>query len=268
MKGKWMSIMLSLALVAVIFVVVPGAAFAADSDIVISEVLFNATCLGTADATCGTTGVEDRFEWVEIKNKGTSAVSLNGWQICDLGGTPGCDALPNQTIQPGEYWIIAYNTTALQTEFNQYSPTKSVDGSRTISLNSNIGGNGLRNTSAEGVYLVNASSQDVTCVSFGAANTLCSTRTTLGSKTDTSFTTGNGQSITNIEGTWYKHGPSDATQQASPYGRNTNTSGTTAITLRALTAAAPLTPWAAALPALGLVAAAGAGVARARRPRS
>ncbi len=44
--------------------------------------------------------------------------------------------------------------------------------------------------------------------------------------------------------------------------------GPTAVTLRALTARAPRSPGAAALPALGLVAAAGAGVARTRRPRS
>jgi hypothetical protein len=254
MSRTLISIFLSVAIVLSVWGLMPTSiALAADNDIVISEVVFNSTCQGTVDTTCGTGSNEDHFEWVEIYNKGVTAVNLNGWSICDLGGTLGCDTLPNQTVQPGEYWIIAYNTTALQTEFNQYTPVHAVNPARTISLNSPIGG-GLRNSSAEGVYLVNSSAQDVTCVSWGDTNTLCSPRTTLGSKTDTAFQTANGQSITNIAGTWYRHGPTNGPQQASPYQSNTSTTGATSITLSEFTAVPNSAPQAAMLLALGLVA--------------
>ena len=210
---------------------------AGDDDIVISEVSYNATCKGTDDTTCGTASPsETHFEWVEICNKDAVSVNINNWKICDNSA---CDSLPDQDIGPGEYWIIAYNTTALQTEFNQYSPAYTVNVNRTISLNSPLGG-GLANDPEDVVYLLNSSGTTVDCVAWATtAGTTCASRTYVsgGNGSDTDLNNAkDGQSITNIQGIWYEHGPSDAAQQASPYDPNTNTAGATAITLAAFAA--------------------------------
>ena len=49
--------------------------FAADSDIIISEVMYK------PDST-------NSIQWVEIHNKGAVSVDLTGWTICDSAG---CD---------------------------------------------------------------------------------------------------------------------------------------------------------------------------------
>lgn len=221
-------------------ILAPGSiAYAGDGDIVISELGYNATCLGTDPATCGSTGTtENRFEWVEIYNQGSASVNLNSWQLCDNNG---CDSLPDVDIGAGEYWVIAYNETALQTEFNQYSPQFKVDSGKTIQLNSQIGGSyGLAN-GGDLVYLLNASGTTVDCISWDSpATTECADKTYIaGANGFDSTLTGseNGQSITNIQGQWYYHGPSDAAQQASPYQSNTAVGGSpTAITLSTFTA--------------------------------
>ncbi len=47
--------------------------------------------------------------WVEIKNTGSSPVNLKGWEIMNSGGS---DALPDATIQPGGYLVIAASRAA------------------------------------------------------------------------------------------------------------------------------------------------------------
>ncbi|MEO0146010.1 MAG: lamin tail domain-containing protein [candidate division WOR-3 bacterium] len=42
--------------------------------------------------------------WVELKNTGSSPVNLGGWQIMNSKGS---DVLPDVTIQPGAYLVIA-----------------------------------------------------------------------------------------------------------------------------------------------------------------
>ncbi len=214
----------------------PG--FAADGDIVISEVVYTPTCLGTTESTCGTSGTtETRFEWVELYNQGAVAVSLNGWQICD---NTSCDPLPDAEIGPGEHWIVAYSETALQTEFDQYTPAFTVNSERTLTLNSPIG-NGLAN-SADQVYLLNADPTPlaVDCISWdSSAGTACSALTYVAGRSgfDTDLDGAqDGQSITNVQGTWYEHGYEDAPLKASPYAINTAVSGPTAIQLAAFTA--------------------------------
>jgi hypothetical protein len=228
-------------------------ALAADSDVVISEVGYNATCLGTTDNTCGTSGGETHFEWVEIYNKGTSSVNINSWRLCDNND---CDYLPNKSIGPDEYWIIAYNTTALQTEFNQYSPAYTVDANKTISLSSPLGGSFGLSNSSDYVYLLDASGVTVDCVSWASSSgTFCSTQTYIsgGNGVDTSLNGAkDSQTITNIQGSWYEHGPSDATLQASPYQTNVAVTGApTSITLSSFTANSLLPSY---IPVLGLVA--------------
>jgi len=211
---------------------------AADSDIVISEVSYNASCLGTDPATCGTTGNENRFEWVEIYNKSnTATVDVNGWEICDNRTSETCvqiSSLPLE-IGPGQCWVIGYNATATQTELSDTGHGASFDAGRYIALNSPIG-NGLTNEvpsgeTEEAVKLKNGSGTVIDCVSWkSGGGSVC------GGTDDTSLhNAANGTSIANIQGTWYRHGPgsSGTTNQASPFNcANTAAGGSpTAISL-------------------------------------
>ena len=47
--------------------------------------------------------------WVELKNTGSSPVSLRGWEIMNCGGS---DALPDLVVQPGAYLVIAASRAA------------------------------------------------------------------------------------------------------------------------------------------------------------
>ncbi len=230
---------------------IPFSAHADDGDVVISEVMVNSHCGGTGGACDGSS--EIRFEWVEIYNKGTSAVEMSNWQICDSGG---CDMF-RATINPGEYLIIAYDVenysgadSSLKLEMEQ-GGYGTYNGGSTIALDNSIGNNGLANTD-DAVYLRNTTGGSNTdsvidCVSWGSTDT-CDplTYTSGGTGSDdapaSSSSSNNGQSISNIGGTWARSG--DATgasgvDRASPYGQNTHADGnppTTAVTLTALSA--------------------------------
>jgi hypothetical protein len=45
-------------------------------------------------------------DWIEIRNQGTQAVNLEGLYLSDDLLNPGKFALPNKTLEPGEYYII------------------------------------------------------------------------------------------------------------------------------------------------------------------
>ena len=47
--------------------------------------------------------------WVELKNTGSSPVSLQGWEIMNSGGS---DALPDLVVQPGAYLVVAASRAA------------------------------------------------------------------------------------------------------------------------------------------------------------
>ncbi|MCP4429305.1 MAG: lamin tail domain-containing protein, partial [Chloroflexi bacterium] len=102
-------LILILALVALTVLATP--VFAADADIIISEVM--------QDTRTGTSG-----EWVEIYNKGATPVIMNGWEICD---TAACDTIPNITINSGEYFLIATSQVGLEAEFNDANYTLPLD---------------------------------------------------------------------------------------------------------------------------------------------
>lgn len=240
----WFALWFSLAAMLLATTSLATAAGPNDTNIVISEVMFNSASINGSDET--------PYEWVEIYNKGATDVNLNGWMICDELAT-NCDALSG-TIPPGEYWLIANNTTDLTTELNNYSA--SVNPSQTIELNSAIGNNGLTN-SGDAVFLLNGASTCgggtdacvVDCISWDSTNTCA---TLVGGTTgraylpgadgydDTALTSNeqNGQSIVNIQGTWYQSGPgTNQSYQASPYAVNVAESGSpTAITLHSLAA--------------------------------
>ncbi|MBK8931507.1 MAG: lamin tail domain-containing protein [Chloroflexi bacterium] len=226
-------------------------AYASDFDIVISEVMFNPACEAiNSTSNCGTGTTEVQFEWVEIFNKGATTIDLTGWAICDKAGT-GCDSLSG-SISPGEYQLIAYNSTYLAQELANYT---SAGGSNIFIANS-IGSNGLSN-SADAVFLLTGQSTCGSgnnlpcvsdCVSWDGTST-CATivddvvRAYLSGADGASNTSLNsaadGQSIVNVQGTWYQSGPvSNAVNQASPYSSNVAEGGSpTAVSLQSFTSA-------------------------------
>ena len=212
-------------------------AWAADTDIVISEVMYNAKNEGS-----------NQGEWIEIYNKGGAAVDLTDWQIRDNTVTdtittamcPGGSC----SIPSGECWLIAKSQTDLQDEFDNYtsplSPT--VDTSSTVFLGKRIGG-GLAN-GEDNVILMNPSDGNVDCVSWAnTAGNVCDLLTYVsgGNGADTSLDdAADGQSITNIQSTWYEH-----QTNGSPYNcTNTAEGGSpNAITIRSFSASTRPFAW-------------------------
>lgn len=239
MKPRWFHVLARAAAVTGLLLALTTVAMAQqDTDIVISEVLYNARCLGTDPAVCGTSGSDEtRFEWVEIYNKGNYSVNLDGWQICDNRTNPTCRNLPNVTIGPKECWVIGYNATATQTELNATGHGSAWDPNRYIALNNPIG-DGLTNNittgPAEAVVLKNGSGTAIDCVSWAStAQSVCGSEgvnTTLNNASQAT-------SITNIQGAWYFHGPGTqgTTDQSSPFSCNNVAAGGTPSAVSLLT---------------------------------
>ena len=263
MKRNWLSLVVIVAVALSVWGGLPHTALAADGDIVISEVMFNSFCEsanGTSTA-CEGGSIETQYEWVEIYNRGTTPVDIANWQICDSAG---CDTITTAStlIGPNQYWLIATNSTAVQVEMGAAPGGNygTYNGSRTIFLTSSIGSNGLSNTS-DAVYLRTSTGGPATdCISYAStALTACSGLTyvaggtgfdsTLASETD-------GQSITNIQGTWAYHNLNGG-GSASPYSSNTASGGSpSAVTLNDFAASTTASPAPIILGGLGVAAAA------------
>lgn len=239
MKHRWFLVLVRAAVATWFLLVLTTMVVAQqDTDIVISEVLYNSWCGGTDPSVCDTSSTDEtRFEWVEIYNKGDFPVNLNGWQICDNRTTPTCRNLPNVTIGSHECWVIGYNATATQTELNATGHGDKWNPERYIALNNPIG-NGLTNNitsgTAEAVVLRNASGTAVDCVSW--ANTTPAVCGSEGVNT-TLNNASQATSITNIQGAWYFHGPGaqGAQQQSSPFDCNNVAAGGAPSAVRLIT---------------------------------
>jgi len=254
MTRKWILMLVSVVLAMGLVLALAVLALAADTDIVISEAMFNAKL-----------ETNNEGEWIEIYNKGNTAVDLTGWQISDNNTTDTITATMcpegSCSIPAGGCWLIAWSAQYLQDEFNTYtnplSPT--VQTGHTIFLSSAIG-NGLANT-ADYVILKNSTGGNVDCVSWASpTGTVCSSLVYIsgGSGADTNLNNAaDGQSITNIQGAWYRH-----QTNGSPYNCTNTASGgsPTAITVRSFLAQ-PSTDWAVTwlLAALAGIAALGLG---------
>lgn len=262
-SNKWFSILAIFLFVVSIYGATPQVAFAADSDIVLSEIVVFPACTVAINGCASTT--QSNYEWVEIHNKGTEPVDILNWKICD--NNPGsnhsnCDTLASVSteIPAGGYWVIANSnvdpTYYLQEEFNFYSAT--VDATRTIYLGQSIGSNGI-NEVADAIFIITDEQTCGTgtapcvadCVSWDGINTCAS----LVNGTSRAYLTGSngyddstitsapppgilpGQSIANIAGVWYQHGPiENVDNQASPYAINIEENGPTAISLNQFSA--------------------------------
>ncbi len=100
-KGMAMSYMTAL-LVGVSLLA--GAAVAADSDIVITEIMNNPFVLSDADG-----------EWFEVYNGGGTPVDLNGWTISDLGTNTHTIA-GSAVVPAGGYAVLGINAAAMASE--------------------------------------------------------------------------------------------------------------------------------------------------------
>jgi hypothetical protein len=205
---------------------------AADEDIVFSEIMINAV----VEVAGG-----DRGEWIEIYNKGSMPVNLLGWQVTDSDFTatlnatncPGSSCL----IPAGACWILASSQTELQTEFNNYgNPSQPpTDPAKTIYFGSLLG-DGLIN-GGDRVILQNSSGEAVDCYSWndpGVCSSLIYTGS--GDGNDNTLTGSLGQSVANVQGSWFNH-----QVNSSPYDcNNTADGGPTAVSLTHFTNSSPL----------------------------
>jgi len=87
-----------------------------NSNVVISEVFYD------------TPGSDASEEWLELYNPSASSININGWTISDNTGST---TLPDVTLAPGDYFILARDTTGF---YNLYGFNPD-DGTMTISLN-------------------------------------------------------------------------------------------------------------------------------------
>ena len=241
MGRRFISILLVFA-VAFVLEFLATAAFAADSDVVLSEIMINSM----------TDCKQNNGEWIEIYNKGSSPVDLTGWRLEDNSGAKHsrtitssmCPQDSSCVMPAGETWLIAKSQEDLQAEFDHYtnplSPT--VQTTRTIFLNAKIG-NGLGNSN-DHLILQNSSGVAVDCVSWDGSGT-CKSQTYVpgGNGVDQNKDGDDGESIANIatdgHAQWYDH-----RRNASPYNHiNTATNDTTAVVLSGFTARPESASW-------------------------
>ena len=97
--GRW----LALALVGMI-ALTAGSAFAADTDIVITEVMQNPAVLSDADG-----------EWFEVYNGGATPVDMNGWTVRD-DGTDSFIIGASTVVPAGGYAVLGVNATIMAGE--------------------------------------------------------------------------------------------------------------------------------------------------------
>ena len=115
--------------------------------------------------------LEDGYEWVEIYNPTPSPISLAGYTIVDA--LPGqSDALPAETVQPGQYVIIAASTSAFYATYASY--TGLVIGCTDLTI-----GSGLNNF-GDGVFLKDGSATTVDAMSYGGSSAAFSPGVTIG----------------------------------------------------------------------------------------
>ncbi len=231
--------------------------FAADADLIISEVMH--------DSVTGS-------QWVEIHNKGAAAIDLNGWQICDKGA---CDVIASVStiVNPGAYFIIGETSGSLPGEFASYTPADSVIPAQTVYIADGAIGNTLGNNDI--LFLVSPSTLVSDCVSWDSFTfTSCSptpggTSPLAGTAYDTGAdgtdgapngsATSAGQSIVRVNTNPWGVSPAN---DPSPYGLNIIDGGPTAVNLNTITANNNPTIAAVTLAGLFLMAASAIAVMR------
>lgn len=123
----------------------------------------------------GNSGAPYTHDFIELFNRGTSPVSINGWSV-QYTSTSGPSAapnnfwfmtpLPNVTLQPGQYFLIQQGGGANGVAL----PTADVDGATAGTLGSNGAATGAIAMSGSNgkVILVNSTTQETTANPAGA----------------------------------------------------------------------------------------------------
>ncbi len=119
--------------------------------LLISEVFYNYN--GSGD--------KEENEWFEIFNPTPNPVSVTGWSVRDAN--PGqTDALPNFTIAPGEFVIIAGRVDAFMSQYPGYA-------GQVFEVADGKIGSGLNVTPGDGVFLLDSGNAVVDAVSYGGS---------------------------------------------------------------------------------------------------
>ena len=97
-------------------------------------------------AGCGTAGCSTyQNDYIELYNRSTTAVSITGWSVqyaAATGTVWQVTSLPNVTVQPGQYLLVAESASA-----NGVSPLPTPDATGTIVMSATAGKVGLVNCS-------------------------------------------------------------------------------------------------------------------------
>ncbi len=125
-------------------------------DILISEVEYNPSQLGV---------VEQSYEWIELVNTTSSAITLEAWEIEDNANK---EILPTITINPNEIIIIAATIS-----FTTNYPTFSITDTQTFFISDGTLGNGLQNN-ADRLILRDQSKKIIDAISWGFDMTILS----------------------------------------------------------------------------------------------
>jgi uncharacterized repeat protein (TIGR01451 family) len=120
-----------------------------------------------------TNALEDEYEWIEIYNPTPDPISLSGYTIVDA--LPGqSDALGAETVQPGQYAIIAASTSGFYAVHGSYTGLVVACGDLTL-------GSGLNNF-GDGVFLKDGSASTVDAISYGGSSAAFSPGVTAGAE--------------------------------------------------------------------------------------
>ena len=118
--------------------------------LLITEVFYN---------YAGTETPVDHYQWFEIFNPTPDPVDVHGWSVKDTA--PGqTDALPDFTIGPGEYVIVAGRIDAFMSMYPDYA-------GQVVEVADGKIGSGLNVTPGDGIILLDASNNPVDAVSYG-----------------------------------------------------------------------------------------------------
>ncbi|MEI6564257.1 MAG: lamin tail domain-containing protein, partial [bacterium] len=173
--------------------------------ILITEVYYNDTATSQNN--------KEGYQWVELFNPTTNSQSLSGWKLKDAN--PGKeDALPDMTIAPGEFVIVAGSTQCFYSAHSHYT-------GQVFQVYDGQIGNGL-NDYGDGVALIDNTLAVVDAMSYGNSTVFFSTPAELSpvSGSITRFPAANADTGTSAD--WDKQNTPDPGEGDLPTGLQPN----------------------------------------------
>ncbi len=254
MKGNWLSVAMLLMVMLTLFAPASHPALGYTSDIQAGEIVIN-------EVLANPGGTDDYREYFEIVNVSSRSLDLGNCTFYDASNNT-ITIAASTVVAAGGYFVFC---AAGRLE------TRRISGSACnypYAYSSNFS---LNNSGAESIT-ISCGSTVIDSMSYSGSTTGTSRSFGLPTGTERNqahVANDNSANWANSTSTFTYAGTNGSTTDTSDIGtpgaKNDDVLGATAITLRTLTAAAPASPWAAALPLLGLVAAGGAVTWRRRR---